>query len=168
MKNSVLALLLLIQVASADEFDDLRVRVPIIKNIKSTELAPSPTKNDPIEKLGVATTGCLGECPVYKFIVSRDGTFVYEGGAYSKRKGRFTGTCYPDLAFEYAASLNLPLYADQYLSDMTDHPGISTLIKTKSGGKVIFDDAGVAPLKIRILEDLIQGLMMDATWKKTR
>lgn len=122
-----------------------------------------------VDAIGLERTPCFGKCPIYTVIIHKDGTFRYVGEAYVSHIGTFTGTVNTnelrDL-FKYVNDMKYFQLATGYAYPVTDNPGTFTMVQKGSRTKIVWNYANSGPSSLWALEQLIDKLVLDATWNK--
>lgn len=120
-----------------------------------------------VDRMGIERTRCFGTCPAYTFIIKNDGTFAYNGEAYVKCVGKFTGQI-PLAEFQRVAKLVVQSDFDKldttYQGLITDYPTVFTMISIGGQVKVILDYARSGPSSLSNIEAAIDDLLKKAIW----
>jgi len=128
--------------------------------------APTPA-TPAISEIGIERTNCLTNCPVYTFIVQADGRFRYNGIANVERLGEHTGTVEVgrlQQVLRYAEAIGFMSLQDTYQNSSLDNPATYTMVTLNGETKVILNYANTAPPTVWALEQLLEGLLEDASW----
>jgi len=122
-----------------------------------------------ISEIGIERTLCFGTCPAYSFIVKKDGSFSYEGTDFVERKGKYTGKV--DLwtlnnVFKTIKDFGYMGFENEYYYTVTDNPTVYTTVVKNGQRKIIKNYANTGPIKLWVIEQLIDSLMGNAKWDK--
>jgi hypothetical protein len=139
-------------------------------DVELTNRAPAAITltNHGITEIGIERTECYGTCPVYTFVLKSDGTFRYKGEKFIERQGEFTGTVsvheFNRLAQYIKDSGYLDL-RDGYGELGDDGETVYTTLVLKGRRKVVMDHSYAGPPKLWAIENLIDHILVNATWK---
>jgi hypothetical protein len=114
-----------------------------------------------VSEITLETTGCLGSCPIYSLTLRRDGSIVYEGKGYVRRKGIIRSR----LARSDFLRLELLLFkhgyfqlAQHYDREVTCNPSVITSAVIGGRRKRIRNYADSGPFALWTIENAIEGL----------
>jgi hypothetical protein len=127
----------------------------------------------PIEQISEITYerifGCLGECPMYKVVLRKDGTASYIGLRYAERKGNYRSS-YNEYYFTQIAKLisrNEYLnFKEQYGPSATDEGYIITSVAYGDQRKTIKNYGSEGPMERWSIEMALEGAMSQIRWEK--
>ena len=122
-----------------------------------------------IVEIGLERTRCYGACPAYSVIIKEDGRFEYEGFSYVKRKGKYTGAVNRfalNQLFQFIRDVDYMSLGESYSRDITDQATTYTCVVMKEKRKVIRNYANAGPTKLWAVEQLIDKLILSASWDK--
>ena len=129
--------------------------------------APVWVPDPGISEIGIERTYCFGTCPVYTFIVKRDGTFRYVGRSGVNREGTFTGTV-PVEDLEWLALFikesGFMQLRNSYSMNVSDSPTTYTMVVMKGQRKIVSNYADAGPSSLWAIEQLIDRLRDNANW----
>ena len=120
-------------------------------------------------------TACFGSCPVYKVIVSSDGSVVYEGKQYVRIKGTRRRKIEPEAVkdllqqfidsdyFKFKENYSSIKNADGTETTVTDLPTTTTSLTLGNRKKQVVDYVG-APKKLKELEEKIDEVAGVKRW----
>ena len=120
-----------------------------------------------ITEIGLERTPCFGDCPVYSVVIKSDGSFRYHGMENVKHKGRHIGMvdqwnlrqlCH------FIRESGYMQFSSSYSAPVTDLPTAYTTVVMNGKRKVISHYADVGPLKLWMIEQAIDKLMLEARW----
>ena len=121
-----------------------------------------------ISEIGLERTGCFGSCPVYSVVISDDLTIKYVGEKHVPHAGEFHGKIrsynYHNVA-EAIDAFGYMTLADMYTMEITDQSTVYTTIVQDGMRKVVCNYADAGPRELWIIEELIDGLLQDASWQ---
>jgi hypothetical protein len=113
--------------------------------------------------------GCLGECPMYKVVLRKDGTASYIGLRYAERKGNYRSS-YNEYYFTQIAKLmsrNEYLnFKEQYGPSATDEGYIITGVAYGDQRKTIKNYGSEGPMELWSIEMALEGAMSQIRWAK--
>lgn len=119
-------------------------------------------------EIGLERTGCYGTCPAYTFVITADGKCNYEGGKYAKIQGKKTGRTRVDI-FNRLATLVKEMgvfeLQDEYTAAIYDVPSAYFTAATKEKRKTIRDHAGLAPVQLWAVEQLMDKILEEVKWE---
>jgi len=123
--------------------------------------------NHGITQIGIERSACYGMCPVYTFVLNRDGTFRYKGEAFVERMGMFTGTI-PVYEFnrlaQYLKDSGYMELRDGYGAPGDDGETVFTTVVMNGTRKVVMDHSYSGPPKLWAMEQLIDHVLVCAKW----
>jgi hypothetical protein len=139
------------------------------------EMKGPKTPTLPIEQISEITYerifGCLGECPMYKVVLRKDGTASYIGLRYAERKGNYRSS-YNEYYFTQIAKLisrNEYLnFKEQYGPSATDEGYIITSVAYGDQRKTIKNYGSEGPMELWSIEMALEGAMSQIRWEKER
>lgn len=128
----------------------------------------------PIEEINEITYervfGCLGECPMYKVVLRKDGTASYLGTLHAERKGNYKSR-YNEYYFTQIAKLmarNEYLnFKEQYGPTGTDEGYMVTSVAYGDKRKTIRNYGSEGPLELWTIEMALEGAMSQIRWEKS-
>lgn len=137
------------------------------------EMKGPKTPTLPIEQISEITYerifGCLGECPMYKVVLRKDGTASYIGLRYAERKGNYRSS-YNEYYFTQIAKLisrNEYLnFKEQYGPSATDEGYIITSVAYGDQRKTIKNYGSEGPMELWSIEMALEGAMSQIRWEK--
>ncbi|MDX6404152.1 MAG: hypothetical protein QOH70_1607 [Blastocatellia bacterium] len=137
------------------------------------EMKGPKTPTLPIEQISEITYerifGCLGECPMYKVVLRKDGTASYIGLRYAERKGNYRSS-YNEYYFTQIAKLisrNEYLnFKEQYGPSATDEGYIITSVAYGDQRKTIKNYGAEGPMELWSIEMALEGAMSQIRWEK--
>lgn len=113
--------------------------------------------------------GCLGECPMYKVVLRKDGTASYIGLRYAERKGNYRSS-YNEYYFTQIAKLisrNEYLnFKEQYGPSAEDEGYIITSVAYGDQRKTIKNYGSEGPMELWSIEMALEGAMSQIRWEK--
>ncbi len=118
--------------------------------------------------ISIKTTPCMGDCPVYRLEIYRNGMVIYEGKEHVERRGYYTGRISRKeikqlrFAFEEAGFFSLD---DEYIEPRTDLSTTWVYYSNGTHSKKIKDYYG-APEILKELEKKVMELLDDIELKK--
>jgi hypothetical protein len=131
---------------------------------------PNPfvkVKKTGLTEIGLEHAGCYGPCPRYTVFIRRDGSVLYRGGEYAKRKGEYTGRV-SEKSFARLAQFILESgfleLQNSYSIGTTDLATVYTTVVVNGKRKVVSDYADAGPTKLWAVEQLIDKLLLEVTW----
>lgn len=125
----------------------------------------------PFHRIEMERTACLGECPVYRLSLCRDGTAEYRGVAFAEREGRFVGELplrtFGRLAFAVERISFMGLDED-YTVRVTDLPStIITVVESETGAEHRVRDYGEqAPPEFWMLAETLDAVAARIEWSR--
>jgi hypothetical protein len=137
------------------------------------EMKGPKTPTLPIEQISEITYerifGSLGECPMYKVVLRKDGTASYIGLRYAERKGNYRSS-YNEYYFTQIAKLisrNEYLnFKEQYGPSATDEGYIITSVAYGDQRKTIKNYGSEGPMELWSIEMALEGAMSQIRWEK--
>ena len=126
-------------------------------------------KGHRISELGIRHSGCYGRCPVYSFLVKRDGSFEYYGYRFVIHKGEWTGTVDRILLGRILKAIESSRFMSlnaKYRRGVTDMDTVYTTVVMDGTKKIVEDYAHSGPPELRSIEQAIEGLITTAKWDK--
>jgi hypothetical protein len=138
-------------------------------DVDLTHQAPAPITltNHGVTQIGIERSACYGTCPVYTFVLNRDGTFRYKGEAFVERMGMFTGSVsvyeFNRLA-QYMKDFGFMELRDGYGAPGDDGDTVFTMVVMNGTRKVVMDHSGFGPSKLWAMEQLIDHILLYAKW----
>jgi len=126
-----------------------------------------PSTSNGVTEVGMERTSCFGTCPVYSVIIERDGTFRYDGGRYAPKAGQWTGHVRKwdlDNLTAFICDTDYMKLASHYEIGYTDSPTAYTTVITDGKRKIISNYADAGPIKLWAIQQLIDKLLLEATW----
>lgn len=120
-----------------------------------------------IDAIGLERGPCFGNCPIYSVVIRRDGRFRYTGEANVPKIGHFTGKVDPGELrnlLAYVNGISFFELADGYAYPMTDAAGTFLMVRKGKQEKIIWNYANSGPTTLWATEQLIDKLLVDATW----
>lgn len=171
IRRGVCALFICQSLCSAGELADLhRKLVRPRERDAAAEQERFDRAMDPkhgVTEIGLERTPCYGTCPVYTVIIKNDGTFRYQGGENTKRRGKHTGTVdvsrFNALA-EFLLESGYMQLESAYTLRVTDMPTAYTAAVVNGKRKIVSNYGGVGPAKLWAVEQLIDKLLLEAEW----
>ena len=165
-------ILMLPNVGFAGELADLHERLCgkeklFFNSFRSYKEINSPEKE--VSEIGIERSKCYGTCPVYSFIVKRDGSFRYNGINFVKRKGRYAGKVnlwQLNNILKFIKEIDYVKLDDKYFCSVSDYPTVFTTAVINGKRKIVSNYANAGPSKLWALEELIDHLMNNAVWDK--
>jgi hypothetical protein len=113
--------------------------------------------------------GCLGECPMYKVVLCKEGTASYIGLRYAERKGNYRSS-YNEYYFTQIAKLisrNEYLnFKEQYGPSAEDEGYIITSVAYGDQRKTIKNYGSEGPMELWSIEMALEGAMSQIRWEK--
>jgi hypothetical protein len=120
-----------------------------------------------VTEVGLERSPCFGTCPVYTVLIKSDGTFRYKGVSNAQRQGDHTGKVstyeFNQLA-QFIKDSGYSELQDSYSRMVTDHPTVYTTVIIGGKRKVVSNYANAGPTKLWAVEELIDKLLLEATW----
>ncbi|MDX6575508.1 MAG: hypothetical protein QOE96_1461 [Blastocatellia bacterium] len=137
------------------------------------EMKGPKTPTLPMEQISEITYerifGCLGECPMYKVVLRKDGTASYIGLRYAERKGNYRSS-YNEYYFTQTAKLisrNEYLnFKEQYGPSGEDEGYIITSVAYGDQRKTIKNYGSEGPMELWSIEMALEGAMSQIRWEK--
>jgi len=127
-----------------------------------------------ISEISLERKGCFGSCPIYKVTLKRDGSVVYVGKDFVKRRGTFRGKLH-GYYFNQLAELmyrqgffNLK---ERYSAPVTDQDTVITSVVRDGKLTSVQNYGGEAPVELWGIESAIDAVVEQVTWEsraKTR
>ena len=124
-------------------------------------------KNHGVTEVGLERSPCYGFCPVYTVVIKSDGTFRYKGEKYVQRVGNYTGkvsTYGFDQLAQFIKDSGYTELQDSYSHMVTDNATVYSTVVIGGKRKVIRNYANAGPTKLWAVEQLIDKLLLEATW----
>jgi hypothetical protein len=124
-------------------------------------------KDHGVTEVGLERSPCYGTCPVYTVVIKSDGTFRYKGEKHVSRLGNHTGKVstygFNQLA-QFIKDSGYTDLQDSYSRPVTDHATVHSTVVISGKRKVISNYANAGPTKLWAVEQLIDKLLLEATW----
>lgn len=124
-------------------------------------------KDHGVTEVGLERSRCYGTCPVYTVVIKSDGTFRYKGKMHVQRVGNHSGKVSEYTFNQLAQFIKESGYAelqDSYSRTVTDNPTVYSTVVIDGKRKVISNYANAGPTKLWAVEELIDKLLLEATW----
>lgn len=168
----VLALGSLVVPLAAGEIEDLYKKWVRPKNENT---APQQARFNQLQapkhgvtEIGLERTACFGECPVYSVVLKPDGSVRYVGTEHVARIGTHVGEINPEDFHRLSEFLIESDYASletEFPLAVTDLPSAYTTAVINGKRKVIHHYGGYGPVKLWMLEQAIDSVVAQASWK---
>jgi hypothetical protein len=125
------------------------------------------------DSISLQRTACYGTCPIYQVVLRRDLSATYQGERFVSRLGAWHAgvplEVYGRLSY-LIERLDVMAMDSSYSRPVTDLP-TSTLRIWPRGAvrpKAVSDYANAAPPEVRIVMSMIDGIVGDLTWTRSR
>ncbi|MBN2396066.1 MAG: hypothetical protein JXC36_06355 [Candidatus Atribacteria bacterium] len=124
----------------------------------------------PFDSLSLERSGCFGSCPEFSVIFYRGGKASYNGIAYTKLKGKYSGEVW---LYDYALlssfieRVGMTGYEECYQAKWTDDETVTIKIITNGKLKEIKDYGHQAPPEFQAFVVLFEKICDKVKWNKS-
>ena len=126
-----------------------------------------PATTHGITEIGIERAPCFGSCPVYVCIIRNDGTVRYHGEAHADRIGGWETTIdrykFHELA-NFIVESGYSQMEETFTCNVTCGDTVYTTFVMKGHRMVFSNYHRSGPPKLWALQQLIDGLLVGATW----